>query len=147
MVLDSFTRLKEYPCNIPDYAGRAVLVKDDEIVSFGLLPSGKIQGILCGSDVNEAGISSVRWCKCRNRVVLFEGVFALEIGEYAKYGDLPYVDATGNIFAKAGEGRIQVSNARWVSSGTYPLLQVGGVFVPNPDFYMPLTDNLSFIVG
>lgn len=145
MNLQSFEELGEYVSLVPEFAGRAVIF-DKDITALGLNGT-RVEGILCGSNINKDGINAVRWCKCPNRVVVIKGLVQIEIDDEAVYGEAPYVDSLGKFYAKAGVGRVQASNVLWESNGNTPLIRVGvGAQLPKPNFEMPLISDLSFIV-
>lgn len=149
MIVDSAKVFSVYESFLPDISGRAVLIGNFRVNSFGIyeeeLDNFYIQGILCGSDIGLDGFSDIRWMKDNFRAVIHEGIVSISTDNFTTLGDGVFVDSVGKIYSEHLEGTTLVRNAKWLTEGNNPFmyLAAGAFYTPKPQFYMPLDSDLS----
>lgn len=149
MIVDSAKVFSVYESFLPDISGKAVLIGNFSVNSFGVYEESPdnffLQGILCGSDIGFSGFSSIRWMKDNFRAVIHEGVVSVSTDNFTTLGNGVFVDSLGNIYSEHVEGTSLVRNAKWLTEGNNPFMYIGAgsFYTPKPQFYLPLESDLS----
>lgn len=95
--------------------------------------------------LRSTGTDAVLWCKDGTGSVIHKGTVQVVVDEPVEVCGNVYVDGSGRIYAKAGAGRTEITNVKFITLGLSPWVEIdaGGYKVPAPNFCMPLESDIQ----